>query len=112
MTYFFLNYNLIRLIKNNSKATIPEGKSFQESPDGFICLDCAKVTNQGHKGQFYAKDDPKEAPSTSSSDAHPVYFKIKIFKILACSNKIRLKFPFFRTLRLINLVKTELIRIN
>ena len=55
-----------------SHGTIPEGRSFQESPDGFICLDCAKVTNQGHKGLLYAKDDNQPSQASASSEAHPV----------------------------------------
>ena len=56
-----------------SKSVIPEGRSFQEAPDGFICLDCAKVTVDGRqKGLVYGKEDNKESTAGSSSEAHPV----------------------------------------
>lgn len=53
------------------RGPIPEGKSFIESSDGFVCLDCGKVTNHGHRGTIAAKDPGNFSPASSSSEGHP-----------------------------------------
>lgn len=56
---------------------IPEGKSFYEVPTGgFICLDCANVTNQAYKGTIAAKNEPKFTPPVTSTAPHLVKFSI------------------------------------
>ncbi|CAF0738197.1 unnamed protein product [Brachionus calyciflorus] len=50
---------------------IPEGRSFLEHPDGFICLDCGKVTNQGHKGKVFGRDPTSPSNASASTEAHP-----------------------------------------
>lgn len=50
---------------------IAEGRNFQESPDGFVCLDCAKVTNHGNSGSIYAKPNNDFTNVEASSMGHP-----------------------------------------
>jgi hypothetical protein len=50
---------------------IPEGRSFQESPNGFVCLDCAKITNHGHSGMLFGREQPNFTNVDSSAEAHP-----------------------------------------
>lgn len=61
-----------------SNGMIPEGRSFLEHPDGFICLDCGKVTNQGHKGRVNGRDPTSPSNASSSTDPHPVFFNLKV----------------------------------
>ena len=57
----------------SSRGPIQEGKSFIDSPDGFVCLDCGKVTNQAYRGTNIGKPmNENFSPATSSADAHPV----------------------------------------
>lgn len=60
------------LLFDLSHGIIPEGRSFQESPDGFICLDCGKITNQGHRGTVYGKDKNDLTEVAASTAPHPV----------------------------------------
>lgn len=53
------------------KGIIPEGRSFHETPNGFACLDCARITNQGHGGRIYAQDNPNFSNAEASSNPHP-----------------------------------------
>lgn len=53
---------------------IPEGRSFIEHPEGFICLDCGKVTNHGNKGRALGRDPTSPSNATSSDQPHPVIF--------------------------------------
>ena len=69
-----LKYSHKSMNSLHSRGVIPEGRSFQEAPNGFICLDCAKITNQAHHGVFNAKDQGDLTPVGSSSEAHPVNF--------------------------------------
>lgn len=55
---------------------IPEGRSFLEHPEGFICLDCGKVTNQSHKGRTHGRDPTSPSNATSSAQPHPVYLDL------------------------------------
>lgn len=65
-----------KLIK--SKGIIPEGRSFHETPNGFSCLDCAKITNQGHQGRILANDNPNYSAASASADSHPVNITISV----------------------------------
>jgi hypothetical protein len=50
---------------------IPEGRQFHEAPNGFTCLDCAKITNVGNKGTMLAKDTNDYSNAAASSAPHP-----------------------------------------
>jgi hypothetical protein len=53
-----------------SNGTIPEGKSFVDSPKGLQCLDCANITNQGYRGTIAAKKDSNFNQPQSSQAPH------------------------------------------
>ena len=67
----------------NSNGTIPEGKSFVDSPKGLQCLDCANITNQGYRGTIAAKKEtslnqpqPSQAPHASGREPPNTVFGI------------------------------------